>query len=357
MKWNSLLLAVFVICGIQLLPVEMYAQGPCSAGTNDRNFFSFCQTGTSYTYTGNYEINIGQGGSLTINGDVTINGTLTINFTGNDAFLRIAPGYKLLATNVVINNSNPAKVLDIDGTFEITENLDFNGENIDMDGGGSLTAGSITDAGNVTCASEGDCPSVSAGSCTGGGLCNEGCPANCTLPITLIGFWVVEQPNQITLSWATASELNFDYFSLERSANGKDFTEIARIQGHGTTSERHDYSFEDRYPLLGKSYYRLTSVDFDGYTETFEVVAVNYSGAQSVRLFPNPAVDGKLNMELSFTPTEVVTLVVTDLSGVEKARYQADGQQASFLINLDPGAYLVRIATGAFSRIERVVVR
>jgi len=177
------------------------------------------------------------------------------------------------------------------------------------------------------------------------------------LPIDLIFFTPANENQKILLSWATASELNFDYFSLERSANGKDFTEIARIQGHGTTSERHDYSFEDRYPLMGKSYYRLTSVDFDGYTETFEVVAVNYSGVQSARLFPNPAVDGKLNMELSFTPTDVVTLVVTDLSGVEKARYQTDGQQASFFINLDPGTYLVRIATGAFSRIERVVVR
>ncbi len=355
-KKNSILLSVILLAMIFPI-VDVSAQGPCSAGTNDRNFFTFCQSGTSYTYTGDYEMNIGQGGSITINGNVTINGTLTINFTGNDAFLRISSGFKLLATNVIINNSNPAKVLDIDGTFEITQNLDFNGENIDMDGGGSLTAGSITDAGNVTCASEGDCPSVSAGSCTGGGLCSEGCPANCTLPVTLIGFWLSENSTQISLSWATASELNFDYFSLERSANGKDFIEIAQIPGHGTTNERHDYSFEDRFPLMGKSYYRLTSVDFDGYTETFDVVAVSYSGIQSARLFPNPSVDGKMNLELSFTPTDAVTLVVTDLSGVEKARYKTDGQFASFSIALDPGTYLVRVATGTFNKIERVVVR
>ena len=350
------LLVLFALLTAVSLPKAM-AQGPCSAGTNDRNFFTFCQSGSSYSYTGDYVMNIGQGGSITINGNVTINGTLTINFTGNDAFLRISSGFTLLATNVVINNSNPAKVLDIDGAFQVTNNLDFNGENIDMDGTGTLTAGSITDAGNVTCASEGDCPSVSAGSCTGGGLCSEGCPTNCTLPIELENFNASIADGLIALTWATASELNFDYFSVQRSANGIDFKEITQVPGNGTTTERKEYAYEDRFPLLGKSYYRLTSVDFDGYTETFDAVAVNYQGEKSARVFPNPAVDGKLQVELTFTPTEPLSLVVTDLNGVEKSRYQVKEQEASYQLELNEGTYLVKISGGDFSKVMRVVVR
>ena len=103
-------------------------------------------------------------------------------------------------------------------------------------------------------------------------------PDTSPLPIQLLFFSVNRVEKSLVLEWTTASELNFDYFSVERSSNGTDFIEIFQIKGHGTTNERHNYKLQDNQPLIGKNYYRLKSVDFDEYTEYFNVVVADYSG-------------------------------------------------------------------------------
>ena len=50
------------------------------------------------------------------------------------------------------------------------------------------------------------------------------------------------------------------------SSEGKSFQSIAKVKGNGTTTQRHDYFLDDEKPYIGKNYYRLKSVDFDGYT-------------------------------------------------------------------------------------------
>jgi hypothetical protein len=177
------------------------------------------------------------------------------------------------------------------------------------------------------------------------------------LPVTLISFTGRQQAEQIVLDWSTASEEKFDYFRLEKSNDGIEFFEIAQIPGHGTSTTVKNYSHLDRSPFIGKSYYRLTSVDFDGETKTFDLVSVNYAGNKSARIFPNPATDGKLNIELSFTPTEPVTVSITDLSGVEMIRYTMEDQTAALLANLNPGTYIVKLSAQGFNDVLRAVVR
>ena len=59
------------------------------------------------------------------------------------------------------------------------------------------------------------------------------------------------------LTWSTATELNNDYFIVERSSNGVDFYPIFEVDGVGTTKQRTNYLEYDTEPLSGKSYYRL----------------------------------------------------------------------------------------------------
>src|ERR1043165_2651430 len=82
---------------------SLYAAGQsCSDGPSDGNqsFFTFCQTGSSLTYTGNYTITIGNGITMSINGNVTINGTLTIDMLGSASILEVLSPYTLRATNM-----------------------------------------------------------------------------------------------------------------------------------------------------------------------------------------------------------------------------------------------------------------
>lgn len=176
------------------------------------------------------------------------------------------------------------------------------------------------------------------------------------LPVTLIYFGVGEmKAGAVKLLWATASELNFDYFSVQRSVDGLNFEEVARVPGHGTSSQRHDYSFEDKSALVGKSYYRLTSVDFDGYRETFDIVSVHLLGERSASIYPNPVVDGQLFIDLNFQSP--VLVIITDLSGMEKARVQLPALQNKLELPVSPGVYLVKVIADGLYKVTRVVVR
>ncbi|HEY5692088.1 MAG TPA: T9SS type A sorting domain-containing protein [Cyclobacteriaceae bacterium] len=341
---------LFFVCAMvlvaQFTSTKVMAQYDCSAPSGGPyTFFNKCIGAPSpYNDPNDYSISIGNGVTLTINGNINITGTLTINLVGATSKLVIATGSTVIAGNLVLTGSATGKQVEVQSgaVLDVTGNIDFGGLPIEISGDGTVDAGTISNSGSVTCSDP--CTTTFLGGAT-------------TLPVDLLYFKALGGKEEVALSWATASELNFDYFIVERSQNGKFFEELTQIKGNGTTSEQHDYSYNDRYPLIGNSYYRLTSVDFDGFREVFNVVAVNYTGEKSARVYPNPASGGRLNIELTFTPTEEHTITITDLNGAEKMSNKLLSKQASYQVNLDPGTYILEISGPDFSKVMRVVVR
>ncbi|HHB80028.1 MAG TPA: T9SS type A sorting domain-containing protein [Saprospiraceae bacterium] len=111
-----------------------------------------------------------------------------------------------------------------------------------------------------------------------------------TLPIGLTYFSSRITHGTVYLEWETSSEKNNDGQFVEKSHNGRDWQEIAWVDGHGTTEELQDYSFVDELPYEGINYYRLKQVDYDGKEEWSHVISTYYEGKEkSIRLYPNPA--------------------------------------------------------------------
>jgi len=113
------------------------------------------------------------------------------------------------------------------------------------------------------------------------------------LPIELVFFNTEKRQATTYLTWATATELNNDFFQIERSPDGRDFEAIGEVDGAGTSYETLHYAFTDEKPLSGWNYYRLKQVDFDGQFAYSPVRAVLMGKATAnfdqLRLFPNPA--------------------------------------------------------------------
>jgi len=84
------------------------------------------------------------------------------------------------------------------------------------------------------------------------------------LPIELVNFEAKCMDNYIELQWTTSSEINNDYFTLERSSNGEIYDPIAYIQGAGFSNNLINYFEYDYNPLGEISYYRLRQTDIDG---------------------------------------------------------------------------------------------
>ena len=111
------------------------------------------------------------------------------------------------------------------------------------------------------------------------------------LPVELLYFDAeLIEDNKVLLTWATLSELDNDYFSLEKSNDGRTWKVLKNIDGAGTTQTVKHYKFNDKNPFDGFNYYRLKQTDFDGRFEysTIESIWLNKNTPSSLSVFPNP---------------------------------------------------------------------
>lgn len=96
-----------------------------------------------------------------------------------------------------------------------------------------------------------------------------------SLPVELLNFEGHFSEDKIGLQWTTVSEINNDHFELERSSDGKEFSVIAVIGGHGNSSQVNNYKFDDYEIKSGATYYyRLRQVDYDRSDNYSDAIAV-----------------------------------------------------------------------------------
>jgi hypothetical protein len=111
------------------------------------------------------------------------------------------------------------------------------------------------------------------------------------LPIELLSFDIKALNQSCLINWVTGSEVNNDYFTIERSRDANFWEVLAIVNGSGNSSASIAYVYRDFSPWTGLSYYRLRQTDFDGSYVTFDAKSF-YSGTQlEVSLYPNPADD------------------------------------------------------------------
>lgn len=183
-----------------------------------------------------------------------------------------------------------------------------------------------------------------------GGNC---CLVNQVLPVELLYFAAQcgNKTGEAELRWETATELNNDYFTIEKSTDGISFREIAQIAGAGTTSEKHTYLFTDTELPSAMVYYRLRQTDFNGVTEVYPVRQFNAAtcsgSASGWSLWPNPA-GAVLVLQGTATETEEATLTFADAGGKTVQTQSVLLREGWNTItadvnNLAPGIYLVTI--------------
>ncbi|MDX1372190.1 MAG: M28 family peptidase, partial [Nitrososphaeraceae archaeon] len=113
------------------------------------------------------------------------------------------------------------------------------------------------------------------------------------IPVELIAFNANNSPNGIELNWITASELNNNGFEIQRSIDNQNFVTVGFVNGQGTTTETHYYSFVDFNNFTNNTtlYYRLKQIDFDGSYTYSHIVSVESISPIEFALdqnYPNP---------------------------------------------------------------------
>ncbi len=134
------------------------------------------------------------------------------------------------------------------------------------------------------------------------------------LPIELSTFSATLNNKKVDVKWTTQSEINNDYFTIERSSDNETYTSIGTVDGSGNSTLIHNYSFTDNSPLTGISYYRLVQTDFDGHAERFSASVINNKSGGSLSIYPNPSTTGKVNL-LGVDKFNYSTVTVQDITG------------------------------------------
>lgn len=188
---------------------------------------------------------------------------------------------------------------------------------------------------------------------------------NNPLPVELVFFRAnLQNDGTVLTQWETATEIDNDYFAVERSQNGSDFAEIGRVAGRGTTRIRQTYHWLDTEPLRGISYYRLRQVDTDGTYSYSRIVAVTHTadGMSTVVLYPNPSDGSRLSVMIHQAVGKSVPMTISDLTGrivwQNNLSVNAEGRSSLELsVRLPAGTYIATIEHGGIQHRRAFVVQ
>lgn len=185
------------------------------------------------------------------------------------------------------------------------------------------------------------------------------------LPVTLVSFDVKEVNGAAKITWATASESNSAYFMVQRSSNGKDFTNLTKVTAAGNSNVMKQYSTTDANPLPGTSYYRLHQVDINGAYENFPPKSFNLKSSKetikSLSSFPNPF-KSDLTMTFESMTNETMTMNIYTPQGVMvysapiTAEKGKNAIELPALNKLKAGTYIITLDNGE-TKVKQTIVK
>lgn len=168
-----------------------------------------------------------------------------------------------------------------------------------------------------------------------------------SLPIELISFASTCNGNSIDLEWETATEMNADYFNIEKSINGKDWETISTVKAVGNSIKKQIYSTTDSDVRSSTNYYRLVQYDLNGKFKKFDIVSSKCITEETFLIYPNPS-QNNFNLlvnHFDFIGTNQIT--IKDLLGqivLEKEAIISEGTNNLLFQKIDkPGVYILNI--------------
>ena len=169
--------------------------------------------------------------------------------------------------------------------------------------------------------------------------------SNLFLPVELISFDGKCIGSSIELNWATASETNNDFYTIERSLDGINFEVVDYLDGAGNSNVVKHYSYQDQSPY-SQSYYRIKQTDFNGDYEYSDIVFIkNCEGSQFDYVAYQQ--DNKVMVNIASTNEGLYSFEVLDLTGKIILSEEKEIYEGSNSIQLSPnivsGIYLIKL--------------
>lgn len=163
------------------------------------------------------------------------------------------------------------------------------------------------------------------------------------LPVRLISFrTIMQNDNSVLITWQTATEEENDYFIVEKSTDGRQYKEIARLKGQGTTTSITTYKAFDHQPQAGNNYYRLRQIDMDGASTYSGVSMLQFNTTvTTISVFPNPT-NNMLTLQTKATDYKMYQLLDFKGNIIESKRITS-GKMPINIGHLPAAPYILNI--------------
>jgi Ice-binding-like/Secretion system C-terminal sorting domain len=277
-----------------------------------------------------------------MNAAALLTDSLYLNAEGNTNAIFVIQINGALSTSTfsnvsLINGAQAQNVYwEVQGAVTINNNSTFYGNIICNNGSINLGTGVTLDGRALTTAGIINTTAITANNSFGG-------PCS-VLAIQLLSMTGVCAMQTVALNWSTAMETNNRLFTVQRNDDGKNWQAIGTVDGAGSSSTMHTYSFTDKLPGKSASYYRLMLTDFGGQNTYSIVIVVGRCGidaAGNFAIYPNPSA-GIFTLLYPGDRTQVSSIEIFNAGG-EKV-YEVNGFQSTFdLCNKPSGEYFIRI--------------
>lgn len=200
--------------------------------------------------------------------------------------------------------------------------------------------------------------------CNGSFVCHQtsvtctSCPSS--MPIVLVSFSGEVMGRSNKLTWKTASEQNTEMHVIERSADGKNWEMVGEVEAAGFSTEERSYQLFDLNPMM-KTYYRLKSVDFDGYTDYSKVISIQRDQVSENRVdvYPNPF-NEDLSVSMILALEEAVQIQIFTAEGrlLTTQNFTGVAGSNSFMVQSDQlqsGLYYMTVQYGQELLVQKIV--
>ena len=166
------------------------------------------------------------------------------------------------------------------------------------------------------------------------------------LPVEMGNIDITCEDGNAVIKWSTYTEINNEYFTIERSSDMLVWEEVGRVSGMGNSNVMNTYSWTDINPI-GVSYYRIKQIDFDGKYKVFDPLTLDCDARKDwIKVYPNPT-SGLINIELSsgiqFEQPAIYNGVGQFVSNLSSILSQGESIYTADISFLPPGTYYLRM--------------
>jgi hypothetical protein len=181
------------------------------------------------------------------------------------------------------------------------------------------------------------------------------------LPVSVLEYTASLMLNgTVELKWKTGTEADNDFYNVERSSNGRDYSVIGTVDGAGNSTSEKNYVFTDPNPLPGTSFYRLSQTNFNGSHEYLGVKKIENLTLKDFEAKTLYGYAGKIVLQISSVADATYYLTVFDING-RKWKDELLRVSAGFTrkeITLPPGVYIWEVKNKkGESMLQKVIVQ